>query len=69
MSTFELNQFIQETAKNLGFSKIGIAPAKPDSKMDLLTDGSHSYESKTTIYGIYKGLELQAKFGLDVIEI
>ena len=31
MSIIELNQFIKETAKNLGFSKIGIAPAKPDS--------------------------------------
>ena len=30
MSTIELKQFIRETAQNLGFSKIGIAPAKPD---------------------------------------
>ena len=30
MSTIELNQFIRETAQNLGFSKIGIAPANPD---------------------------------------
>ena len=31
MSTFELKQFILETAQNLGFSKIGIAPAKPET--------------------------------------
>ena len=31
MSTIELKQFIRETAQNLGFSKIGIAPAKPES--------------------------------------
>ena len=37
--------------------------------MDLLIDGSHGQQSKTTIYGIYKVLELQDKFGLDVIEI
>ena len=30
MSTIELNQFIRETAQNLGFSKIGIAPANTD---------------------------------------
>ena len=30
MSTFELKRFIRETAQNLGFSKIGIAPANPD---------------------------------------
>ena len=29
MSTIELKQFIRETAQNLGFSKIGIAPAQP----------------------------------------
>ena len=37
--------------------------------MDLLIDCSHGQQSKTTIYGIYKGLELPAKFGLDVLEI
>ena len=37
--------------------------------MDLLIDGSHGQQSKTTIYGIYKVLELQEKFGLDVFEI
>ncbi|SVE59110.1 uncharacterized protein METZ01_LOCUS511964, partial [marine metagenome] len=31
MSTIELKQFILETAKNLGFSKIGISPAESDS--------------------------------------
>ena len=35
--------------------------------MDLLIDGSHGQQSKTTIYGIYKVWELQEKFGLDVI--
>ena len=35
--------------------------------MDLLIDGSHGQQSKTTIYGIYKVLELQEKFGLDAI--
>ena len=30
MSEIELKQFIRETAQNLGFSKIGIAPAKPE---------------------------------------
>ena len=35
--------------------------------MDLLIDGSHGEHSKTTIYGIYKVLELQEKFGLDAI--
>ena len=30
MSTTELNQFIRDTAQNLGFTKIGIASAKPD---------------------------------------
>ena len=29
MSAIELKQFIRETAQNLGFSKIGIAPAQP----------------------------------------
>ena len=38
-----------------------------EGKMDLLIDGSHGQQSKTTIYGIYKVLELQEKFGLDVI--
>ena len=31
MSAIELKQFIRETAQNLGFSKIGIAPAKPET--------------------------------------
>ena len=38
-----------------------------EGKMDLLIDGSHGQQSKTTIYGIYKVLKLQEKFGLDVI--
>ena len=38
-----------------------------EGKMDLLIDGSHGQQSKTTIYGIYKVLELQEKIGLDVI--
>ena len=38
-----------------------------EGKMDLLIDGRHGQQSKTTIYGIYKVLELQEKFGLDVI--
>ena len=38
-----------------------------EGKMDLLIDGSHGQQSKTTIYGIYKVWELQEKFGLDVI--
>ena len=38
-----------------------------EGKMDLLIDGSHGQQSKTTIYGIYKVLELQEKFGLDAI--
>ena len=36
--------------------------------MDLLIDGSHGQQSKTTIYGIYKVFELQEKFGLDVMK-
>ena len=38
-----------------------------EGKMDLLIDGSHGQQAKPTIYGIYKVLELQEKFGLDVI--
>ena len=38
-----------------------------EEKMDFLIDGSYEKQSKTTIYGIYKVLELQEKFGLDVI--
>ena len=37
-----------------------------EAKMDLLIDGSHGQQSKTTIYGIYKVLELQEKFGFDI---
>ena len=40
-----------------------------EGKMNLLINGNHGQQSKTTIYGIYKVLELQEKFGLDVIEI
>ena len=47
MSTIELNQFIRETAQNLGFSKLGIAPATPEqqsiNRLDSwLTKGYHS---------------------------
>ena len=34
MTTTELNQFIRDTAQNLGFSKIGITPATPDPLAD-----------------------------------
>ena len=47
MSTIELNQFIRETAQDLGFSKLGIAPATPEqqstNRLDSwLTKGYHS---------------------------
>jgi len=47
LSTIELNQFIRETAQNLGFSKLGIAPATPEqqsiNRLDSwLTKGYHS---------------------------
>tara|TARA_B100000749_G_scaffold19641_1_gene14573 strand:+ start:53 stop:1003 length:951 start_codon:yes stop_codon:yes gene_type:complete len=47
LSTIELNQFIRETAQNLGFSKLGIAPATPEQKSinrldSWLTKGYHS---------------------------
>ena len=35
--------------------------------MDLLIGNGYEQKLKTTIYGIYKVLELQEKFGLDVI--
>ena len=47
MSTIELNQFIRETAHNLGFSKIGIAPANPDplSEKQLTTWLDYGYHA------------------------
>ena len=47
MSKIELKQFIQETAQNLGFSKIGIAPAKSDplSKKQLTTWLDNNYHA------------------------
>ncbi|SVE47129.1 uncharacterized protein METZ01_LOCUS499983, partial [marine metagenome] len=32
MSAIELNQFIRETAQDLGFSKLGIAPATTEQQ-------------------------------------
>ena len=35
--------------------------------MDLLIDSSYSPKARATTYGIYKVLELQEKFGLNVV--
>ncbi len=47
MSAIELKQFIRKTAQNLGFSKIGIAPAKADplSKKQLNTWLDNDYHA------------------------
>ena len=38
-----------------------------EGKIDLFIDGNHGQQSNTTIYGIYKMVSIQEKFGLDVI--
>ena len=63
MSAIELNQFIRETAQNLGFSKLGIAPATTEQQStnrlnSWLTKGYHS-----TMYWMEKRADERGDIG------
>ena len=47
--------------------KISKSQFESKQKMDLIIDSSHSPKARATTYGIYKVLELQEKFGLNVV--
>ena len=63
MSAIELNQFIRETAQDLGFSKLGIAPATTEQQStnrlnSWLTKGYHS-----TMYWMEKRADERGDIG------